>query len=261
MAFDYRQEHLSSVRKGLSTLVAPLQFLVNLPTILLNRSGEQLKSHSELVAENRQLTDENLILKAKAQKLNELEAQNARLKALLGSVSERREQRQIADIISVRASEFNHEVLINKGSSNHVYVGQSVIDAEGIMGQVIEVTPFSARVLLITDARHDIPVRILRNDVRAIASGTGSLTRLLLNQVPHSIDIKVNDILVSSGLAQRFPSGFNVAKVSVVRHIQGDNYAYIEAIPLARLERSGQVILLWPNGYQAEDQEVRHDKK
>ncbi len=255
MAFDYRREHLSYLRQSLSTFVSPLQFLVNLPVLAMDWSNSHLRTHSELVSENNLLHDENLILKAKSQKLIELEAQNARLKALLGSLENRREQRQIADIISVRASEFHHEVIINKGSLNNVFVGQTVIDAEGIMGQVSELTPFSARVILITDERHAIPVRDLRNGVRAIASGTGSLTKLELNQIPHSIDIKTNDILVSSGLGQRFPAGLNVAKVSLVRHQQGDKYAYIEASPLARLERSGQVILLWP------DDPLAHDSK
>jgi len=260
MAFDYRQEHTNSLRKGLSTFIAPLQFLVNLPVLALDWSGNHLKSHSELISENNQLRDENLILKAKAQKLIELEAQNARLKAMLGSLKNRREQRQIADIISVRASEFHHEVIINKGTSDQVFVGQSVIDADGIMGQVSEVTPFTARIILITDERHAIPVRILRNGVRAIASGTGSLTKLVLNQVPHSVDIQINDILVSSGLGQRFPAGLNVAKVSLARHRQGDEYAYIEAIPMARLERSGQVILLWPNQPQLDNSSTNTEK-
>ncbi len=246
MFLDYRQEHLSQLRQAIATLLSPIQSLVSYPADAANWASEEFRTHGTLVSQNQQLRDEILILKAQSQKLIELEAENSRLKALMGSVSTLRERRQIADIMAVKASEFHHEVLIDKGLSDQVYVGQPVIDADGIMGQVIEVSEFSARVILITDERHAIPVRDLRNDVRAIAAGTGSLTRLELIQVPHSFDIKVNDVLVTSGLGQRFPSGFPVAKVSLIRHDPGENYAYIEATPLARLSRSGQVILIWP---------------
>jgi len=246
MFLDYRQEHLSKLRQAISTLLSPIQLLVSYPTDLVNWASEEFRSHGTLVSENQQLNDEILILRAQSQRMVELEAENSRLKALMGSVSELREHRQIADIISVKASEFNHEVLLNKGKVDKVYVGQPVIDASGIMGQVTEVSRFTSRVILITDERHAIPVRDLRNGVRAIAAGTGNLTRLVLIQIPHSFDIEVNDTLVTSGLGQRFPSGFPVAKVSMVRHDPGENYAYIEATPLARLARSGQVILIWP---------------
>lgn len=253
MFLDYHQEHLSRLRQAIATLLSPLQLVVSYPADVVNWASDEFRTHGTLVSQNQQLRDEILILKAQSQKLIELEAENSRLKALMGSVSELREHRQIADIISVKASEFHHEVLIDKGLVDKVYVGQPVIDADGIMGQVIEVSEFTARVILITDERHAIPVRDLRNGVRAIAAGTGSLTRLVLVQVPHSFDIKENDILVTSGLGQRFPSGFPVARVSLVRHDPGENYAYIEATPLARLARSGQVILIWPKDRPASE--------
>ncbi len=246
MILDYRQDHVSSLRQGLSTIVSPLQKLVSVPADMANWANNKFQSHSDLLDENDDLLDEVLILRGQAQKMIALEAENIRLKSLMGAVSERNEHRQIADIISVRASEFHHEVLINKGSDDGVYKGQPIIDAEGIMGQVTEVALFSSRIILITDERHAIPVRDLRNGVRAIAAGTGRLDRLELIQVPHSVDIQVNDMLVTSGLGQRFPSGFPVAKVSVVKHDAGENYTYIEVTPLARLSRSGQIILIWP---------------
>ncbi len=247
MVIDYRQQHLSSLRQGLATLISPLQQVISVPADFVNWAGDKFQSHNDLIEANNQLEDEVFILRGQAQKLITLEAENLRLKALLGSVSERSERRQIADIISVRASEFHHEVLINKGEEDDVYIGQPVIDANGIMGQVTELSRFSSRVILITDERHAIPLRNLRNGVRAIATGTGSLTHIELIQVPHSVDIQENDVLVTSGLGQRFPSGFPVAKVSLVKHPAGENYAYIEATPLARLSRSGQIILIWPS--------------
>lgn len=250
MFLDYRQEHLSNLRKTIATILSPLQLIVSYPADVINWTGDYFRTHGTLVSENQQLKDEVLILKAQSQRLIELKSENIRLKALLGAVSDLREHRQIADILSVKASEFHHEVLINKGTDDNVYVGQPVIDANGIMGQVVEVSNMTARIILITDERHAIPIRDLRNGVRAIAAGTGSLTKLELIQVPHSVDIKENDILVTSGLGQRFPSGFPVAKVSLVRHDPGENYAYIEASPLASLSRSGQVILIWPKNHQ-----------
>jgi rod shape-determining protein MreC len=246
MVLDYRQDHISRLRSGLATLISPLQKIVAVPADFVNWTSNKFQSHSDLIDENDQLQDEVFILRGQAQKLIALEAEVSRLKSLMGAVSDRSEQRQIADIISVRASEFHHEVLINKGAEDGVYIGQPVIDANGIMGQVSEVAEFSSRIILITDERHAIPVRDLRNDVRAIAAGTGRLDRMSLIQVPHSVDIKENDMLVTSGLGQKYPSGFPVAKVTLVRHDAGENYAYIEVTPLARLSRSGQIILIWP---------------
>jgi len=260
MFLDYRQEHLSKLRQTIATVLSPIQLIVSYPADVINWTGDYFRTHGDLVSENKQLQDDVLILKAKNLRLIELKAENVRLKALLGAVSNLREQRQIADILSVKASEFHHEVLINKGTNDKVYVGQPVIDANGIMGQVIEVSKLTARIILITDERHAIPVRDLRNGVRAIAAGTGSLTKLELIQVPHSIDIRENDVLVTSGLGQRFPSGFPVAKVSLVKHEPGENYAYIEATPLASLSRSGQIILIWPKDYQKQKKasKVKH---
>jgi len=246
IVLDFKQDHISTLRQGLATLINPLQVVVAGPVEFFNWANTKFQSHSDLLDENDRLLDEIFILRGQAQKLIALEAENSRLKSLMGAVSDRDEHRQIADIISVRASEFHHEVLINKGKQDGVYVGQPVIDADGIMGQVSEVAESSSRIILITDERHAIPVRDLRNGVRAIAAGTGRLDRMSLIQVPHSVDIKVNDMLVTSGLGQKYPSGFPVAKVTLVRHDAGENYANIEVTPLARLSRSGQIILIWP---------------
>jgi rod shape-determining protein MreC len=251
---DQRHQHGYWLHRALNTLVAPLQRVVAIPADVINWISFQTTSRQRLLAENEALKTELFMLKAQALRLGQLEAENGRLRALLGAVEARREKRQVADILRVHASEFRHEVVINRGSRHQVYVGQPVLDADGVMGQVIEVSPLTARVMLITDERSGIPVRNLRNGIRSIAAGTGSLSRLELLQVPHSFDIETDDLLVTSGLGGHFPPGLPVARVSLIRHDLGQPYAYVEAVPLARLDRSGQVILLWVEQGSESDQ-------
>ncbi len=251
--FDRRHQHQHWLYQLTEGVIAPIQYVVSIPADLWQAFEQKSLSRHQLLIENEKLKTELLLLKAQAQRLPQLELENKHLRALLGAVEERRERRKIADILSIQATEFRHEVVINRGTKDQVYVGQPVLDATGVMGQVIQVSPITARVMLITDDRSSIPVQNARNGIRAIISGTGELTRLVLQQVPHSLDFKEGDTLLTSGLGGLFPAGLPVGKVSVVIHNLSNPYADIEVVPLARLQRSGQVILLWTDGNVPDD--------
>ena len=106
----------------------------------------------------------------------------------------------------------------------------------------------NSRVILITDVTHAVPVRSVRNNIRFIASGTGSLDELLLEHVPHSVDVEVGDMLVTSGLGHVFPEGYPVAQVSKVTRDESRPFAIVVAKPVARLDRLRYLLLLWPEG-------------
>ncbi|RDX38242.1 rod shape-determining protein MreC [Kangiella sp. HD9-110m-PIT-SAG07] len=244
MVLDYRYDYLSSARKGVSTVLAPIYFLANLPNEVTAWADNNIVSRNDLLGENRRLKDELLILKAQNQRLIGLESENARLRALLGSSRTLRGKRVIAEVLNIDSSLFANELLLNKGSLDGVFVGQPVVDAEGIMGQVVEVSTSTSRMILLNDQKHAIPVRVDRNGVRAIAQGNGQT--LYLRHLPNTIDIEEGDLLLSSGLGQKFPDGYPVAKVMSVIRQSAQPYAEILAEPTANINRANHVLLLWP---------------
>ena len=148
---------------------------------------------------------------------------------------------------------FTHRIIINKGERDGVVLGQPVLDARGLMGQVVELMPYTSRVLLLTDTTHSIPVQVNRNGLRAIASGTGNPERLELRHVADTADITDGDLLVSSGLGQRFPAGYPVATVKEVIHDSGQPFAIVRAVPTAALNRSRYLLLVFSDSRTPEE--------
>lgn len=242
---DHRSEWLSPVRFGLNILAAPVQYVADIPKNIVNWSENSVRSRASLEEENLRLQSEVLVLKRRVQKLASTVAENTRLKELMNASDMVDDQVLIAEIIGVDPDPYRHEVVVNKGSRHQVYAGQAVLDAEGLMGQVIEAGPLTSRVLLVSDITHGIPVHLNRNGVRAIAVGTGSLDRLTLIHVPDTADIALGDLLVSSGLGGRFPKGYPVGIVTLVEHDPGQPFAIVEAKPMANLDRSRHVLLVF----------------
>ena len=219
--------------------------MADLPTRLWQGVNQQVSSHAELLAENEKLKAEALLLQRRLQKLATLIEQNVRLRELLNSSALVDDQVLVGELIGVDPNPFTQRLLIDKGEKDGVFLGQPVLDARGLMGQVVEVMPYSSRVLLLTDTTHSIPVQVNRNGLRAIASGTGNPERLELRHVADTADIKEGDLLVSSGLGQRFPAGYPVATVKEVIHDTGQPFAIIRAEPTAALNRSRYVLLVF----------------
>ncbi len=247
MTVDHRQHHLDSVRATLSVAVYPLQWLVNLPGSTSQWFREALSTRRDLQEQNASLRTQRLVLSTQLQKLESLEAENMRLRALLDSSFQvGKRPMLIAELLSVDMDPYRHQVEINKGSLEHLYEGQPLLDSQGIMGQLIHVGPFSATAMLITDPSHAIPVQINRTGLRTIALGTGSIDRLDLPHIPTNADVRVGDLLVSSGLGGRFPPGYPVAEVVSVEQDPGNTFSKVEARPRANLDRSREVLLVWP---------------
>ncbi len=246
IAVDHRQGHLETVRFVLSAFVYPLQYAVNLPVQAGRWASESLVTHSELLAENRRLREQQLLLNSKLQKYSALEEENNRLRKLLESSPKLGERVLIAELIAVDMESFRKQIIINKGQREGVYDGQPVVDANGIMGQVIHVGIFSSTVLLITDPLHSIPVQVNRNGLRAIAAGTGRDDTLLLENMPTNSDIITGDLLISSGLGRRFPRGYPVGIIREIKLEPGEAFAHVQVTPSAKLANSQEVLLIWP---------------
>lgn len=245
MVLDHRHNHLESLRSGLSVLLYPVQYLAGLPLLLSESASEAITSRAELESERDQLHDKNLLLRARLQKFEALEAENMRLRGLLDSSFKVGDRVLIAELMAVEQDPFRQQVLISKGETSGLFEGQPVLDANAVVGQVTHINPFSASVLLITDATHALPVQVNRNGLRTIALGTGLINRLELPHLPNNADIKVGDLLITSGLGGGFPPGYPVAEVIEVRREPGQPFASVIAQTTAHLDRIREVLLVW----------------
>ncbi|MEN9465400.1 MAG: hypothetical protein RL217_1581 [Pseudomonadota bacterium] len=245
---DSHYSWLKPARYSLSYVLVPVQQLSVLPQMFSQGMNEAMTSREALLTENEQLKSRNLVLELRAQRLVNLETENIELRELLHAAEMVDDRVLITSIIAVDPDPYSQQVLINKGGKDGVFIGQPVLDAYGLLGQVIDVQPYSARVLMIADINHAMPVQVNRNGVRAIAQGTGSLTELELIYVPATADIIPGDVLVSSGLGERYPRGYPVATVSSVENTPGDPFAKVMAVPSAQLERSRLLLLVFSKG-------------
>ncbi|MES9949514.1 MAG: rod shape-determining protein MreC [Candidatus Thiodiazotropha sp.] len=245
MVLDHRYNHLESLRSGLSVLLFPVQYLASLPLLLSESARDAINSRNELEAELDRLHAENLLLRARQQKFEALEAENMRLRGLLDSSFKVGDRVLIAELVAVEQDPFRQQVLINKGKTSGLFVGQPVVDANAVVGQVTHINPFSASVLLITDAAHALPVQVSRNGLRTIALGTGLINRLELPHLPNNADIKAGDLLTTSGMGGSFPPGYPVAEVIDVRREPGQPFASVIAQTTAHLDRIREVLLVW----------------
>jgi rod shape-determining protein MreC len=253
MVVDARFELLKPLRSQMSLVLMQSYWIVDLPSRLYQSVASQFGGRTELIAENEKLKTETLLLQGRLQKLAALTEQNVRLRELLNSSALVNEKVEVAELIGMDPNPFTHRIIINKGERDGVVLGQPVLDARGLMGQVVELMPYTSRVLLLTDSTHSIPVQVNRNGLRAIASGTGNPERLELRHVADTADIKEGDLLVSSGLGQRFPAGYPVATVKEVIHDSGQPFAIVRAVPTAALNRSRYLLLVFSDGRSPEE--------
>lgn len=248
MVLDHRNEHLVGVRKALSIALYPVQMLVSAPFDISRSVSESMASRTQLQEENERLKQQALIRSARLQRMAALEAENARLRALLDSTVIVGDEILIAEIVSVDMNPFRNVLVVNKGGSDGVYVGQALIDADGIVGQVTRDRQYSSEAMLVTDVDHALPVELARNRLRTIAVGTGELDRLSLPFLPLNADVQTGDLLVSSGLGGTFPPGYPVGVVRDVRKVTGQPFLEIDAEPAAALNRIREVLLIRPGG-------------
>ncbi len=234
---------LNPVRVALTSAVYPLQQLVSSPTQFAGKVREVFSSRVLLLEENRRLREEALLLHARLLKFASLEQENLRLRGLLDTSFKLNEHVMIAELLEVNVVPYEHVVVVNKGSRFGVYPGQPVMDAGGVVGQVLRVTPYSAEVILITDPNHAIPVQVNRNGLRTIAQGTGQIDRLALPYLSGNADIQPGDLLVTSGMGGIFPQGYPVATVAAAP--SGGPAGKMGATPVAKLDRNRELLMVW----------------
>ena len=245
MVIDVNSGLLQPLRGVIGTIVGPIYAISEAPYWVARTSGDLIESRDSLTQQNADLERRVLELSEVSQRFASLEEENARLRELLGSRQRLHVDVRVAELTGVVPAANTFQVIIDKGASSDVVIGQAVIDAEGLFGQVVEVSALTSRVMLVTDAAFAVPVQVMRNDVRSIAAGTGELDTLELEYVPVTADIKEGDVLVTSGLGGTFPRGYPVAEVISADVDPTMTYARVRARPVAALDRSRHVLVVF----------------
>ena len=251
MAMDHRGQYVPRVRSVVENAVEPVYHVVEWPFRAAGNLAEQFASRRALRHENDELRRQLLAQQADLQRLDTLRQENRRLRALFEGADSLTYEYRFAELLRVELDPFAHRVLIDRGSADGVTVGQAVIDGAGVMGQVEDVHLHFASVRLISDPNHALPVQINRTGLRTVAFGLGENDRLVLPSVPREADVRIGDLVVTSGLGDRFPGGYPVAKVTAIDREPGQTFARVEAAPLAALDRGREVLLIRSNVREA----------
>lgn len=242
LVLDHRGGWLRQARGQAQLLVQPVWALAGLPGRVGSGLKDAFASRSALQADNDRLRNELLLANARLTRLRNAAIDNAQLRDLLGVVERSGLDVQLVPILDIDLEPSRQRLVLAAGSRQGVQRGQAVIDAGGLLGQVIDVTPMHSTVLLLTDPDHAVPVVVARNGVRLIAYGRGD--RLELHDVPLNRDVQIGDALVTSGLGGRFPPGFPVATITALRPDESQAFLVGELAPAAQLDRGRDVLLL-----------------
>lgn len=260
MVLDYRYDHLGTVRKVIGAAVYPVQIVVDAPFQLWEWARERTRSQNSLQLELSRLRVERLLTNARLQRLTALEAENVRLRELLEARSHLRDEIRVAEIMAVDANPYRHNIVIDIGERDGVYDGQAIVDAAGVVGQVIETGFTTSQAILISDPSHALPVVVNRNGLRTIAKGTGEFDRLELPFLPNNADIRPGDLLVTSGLGGAFPAGYPVAVVVTVNRMPQQRFADVTATPSAALDQVREIMLIWSSAIGTEERAGEADE-
>ncbi|MDO6672715.1 rod shape-determining protein MreC [Cobetia amphilecti] len=246
MFAEDRFSWMVDVRASMATLVSPVQWVVSLPTEGISWGALVFADQQELADENRALREQLLNLSSRVQRMASLTSENTRLRELLNAGQRSDIPYITSQLLTLDADPFSHRMVVDRGEQDGVRIGLPVLDAYGLVGQVISTSAYNSRVLMISDASHAVPVEINRNGLRFIAQGSGKIDQVDVLHVPDTADIRVGDLLVTSGLALRFPRGLPVARVTEVYHDPGKPFARVSAEPIAQLERSRNFLIQMP---------------
>lgn len=246
MAADRYGEMVSEIRSVLLTGLKPIEQLSSLPKGLLNGIDRDIADFDELKRQNEILQTEILLLKANQQQLINLQQEVSRLEGLLGTTGKITDYSvQIATVSQFSQNPISQFMTLNRGRQDGVSVQNTVIDANGVIGQIVDTAAFSSRLMLITDPEHLLPVRLQRTSQRGILKGLG-YDNIELNFIPTNSNVKVGDIIETSGLGGIFPSGYPVATVTKVIEQTSNPYLKILAQPVSEFNKAYKVLILKP---------------
>ena len=260
MLVDQVTDWLDVPRSAMTVAVVPVVMIADFPYKSAHELEGLFDSRDNMRRRVAELENELMLLKARTEKMAAVTVENDRLRNLLGSAAKLQDNVLVAELIGVSPDPEEQEVDIDKGGVDGVFVGQPVLDSQGLMGQVVKVSRFTSRVLLISDRSHSVPVQVMRSNLRLIAQGTGIDRQLELLHVNTTADIRMGDQLLSSGLGNRFPVGYPVGVVDKVSYESGESFVKVTARPNAQLGRTRHLLLVFTESRPAEKTQESEEK-
>lgn len=256
MVADHHGGYLERLREAAGLLTGPIYRLAGAPARLARSISAHATDQKTLLAENAELRERLMLANARLERMAWVQVENQRLRELLGGTGGLQLEVQLANLMDVDLDPFRHRIMVDAGSRRGAREGLAVIDANGVVGQVLSVAPMHSQVILVSDPSHALPVQAVRTGLRAIAYGTGRIDRLEVPGIPLSADIKVGDVLQTSGIGGHFPAGFTVGVVTELHPDDTRLFVVAEVAPAAKLDRRGEVLLLWGAPGEAADDPV-----
>lgn len=249
MTVDHHFNHLRTLRSTISVAMYPIEYLAGLPSKVYNWSTESFSARNKLLSDNAGLRAEQIRLELQLQKLATLEQENTRLRELFSSTKYfDKERLLIAELLSVDLDPYRQRIVLDKGTRNGVYQGQPLLGAKGIIGQIDKAGPFNSIAILISDPNHALLGVIARSGQRSLVVGTGNIDKLELQHLTSTADIQIGDLVITSGLDNRYPTDYPVAEITSIQQLAGEAFVKVEAKPLADLNTIREVLLKWPDG-------------
>lgn len=241
---DQKSNYLAIFRNSIAIAVYPLQSLVAMPSNLFVWINKNFSSREALTLENKILLNQQNINNTTLQRYQSLEQENSRLREILNAATRLEHKVEIARIISANINPYRHTIVINKGDKDGIHAGQVIVDTDGVMGQILYTNFLTSEAILISDADHALPVQINRNGLRTILLGSGSYTNLNAPYIPNNADIKIGDLLVTSGLGGKFPAGYPVGTINSIVRNPSEQFSNVTAKPIALLNQAREVMLI-----------------
>jgi rod shape-determining protein MreC len=242
---DYKFSYLNSLKQSIAEFISPVYLLVNLPSQFYILINEQGTSKQLLLNQNKRLNVELLRLKVSLQNHSALLLENQKLAKLLKSRYRLdKELFTLARIGSISQSRLKKQIVVNKGSGDGIKIGQIALGADGVLGQVTQVTPFYATILLATDPTQHIPIKNKRNGVRGISKGMAShQDKLIVRFIKSGLDVKIGDVFLTSAIDSKFPAGYPVGRVTHIENRANNPFLTIELAPTQIIQQLEFVLI------------------
>jgi rod shape-determining protein MreC len=252
MLVDARLRVLEPVRKVVAVALYPFQRIVMAPRDLVEQVDEWVDAADLIRRENEALQRQRIELAQVSTHAQQVAAENAQLRRLLGITEHTPEQAVVVEVLYEPPNGYQQRLVFNKGSRAGLAAGMPVIDEGGVVGQLVRVTPMTSEAALLTDDRVSIPVQVLRNGLRLIAFGTNTPGEVEVRYLAANADVKEGDVLITSGVGGLFPAGLQVAKVTKVERDSASGFARALGEPMAHPERYRHFLVLQSDVDQAQ---------
>jgi rod shape-determining protein MreC len=244
LVVDDRYDVLNTVRQVAGTVLYPLQMAALVPRDAVGNMGNYFSSVTALQKEVRDLKSQQVATATTMQQAQLQMAENAQLRKLMDARAHLPVQSMMSEILYDARDPSTRKIVLDRGSQSNVTLGLPVIDNLGVVGQVTRVFPFTSEVTLLTDKEQAIPVQVLRSGLRTVAYGRGQSGTLDLRFVAPNADIKVGDVLITSGMDGVYPAGLAVAKVAQVENVGAGAFGRVICQPLAGVDRNRQLLIV-----------------